>query len=97
VVQADGQPLRVVVVSQEGAETSNLEPGRGAGRKGGRPRDPVTAQVYEFCYQEYRVKGRPASAVRRACNKFPARAQPKENADVIRNARRHAERHGLPW
>ena len=65
--------------------------------KGGRPRDSVTAELYEFCYVEYYQKGLSVPVVLRAASlRFGARA-PKEAAEVIRNARRHAERNNFPW
>src|SRR5262249_13654866 len=65
--------------------------------RGGRRRDSQTAEVYEFCYREYRLKGRKRSAVlREAKARFPASKTPKEEADVTNFATRHADRNGLP-
>jgi hypothetical protein len=65
--------------------------------KGGRPRSELTAQVQEFCYQQYIGNAIKAPIVRRdAERKFgPARA-PKSDAEVTILAHRWAKRQAPP-
>ena len=60
--------------------------------RGGRKRDPLTARLYEFCYIEYRIKGRPRSAVfmHAVGREFPAKPL-KEECTVTTYANRHAD------
>jgi len=69
---------------RDGAENRNL---------GGRNRDPQTAEVYEFCYTEYRIKRQKRSTVLSAAiARFGSSRAPKDKAAVTRYADRHAER-----
>ncbi len=64
--------------------------------RGGRRINPETEKVYKFCYEELITKRRKRSRVfADARQRFGTRG-PGHETDVRRNARRYAERYGLP-
>jgi hypothetical protein len=64
-------------------------------RRGGRPRSSKVDEVRAYIYQRW-IKGDKLQAIRRGAERtFPGRG-PKEDSHVTREAKRYAEKHGLP-
>ena len=77
-------------------DAENIPDAKKARPRAGRKTDPLTAELYEFCYVEYRVKGRPRSAVfQHALRMFPTKPLYAE-CTVTLYANRHADNHDPP-
>jgi hypothetical protein len=89
------EKIAEAVERKTSAAAGNEEAPTGKGR-GGRKPDPLTARLYEFCYIEYRIKGRPRSAVFvHARREFPAKPL-QEECTVTTYANRHADNQEPP-
>jgi hypothetical protein len=75
---------------------SEEEPRREPKSRGGRPRDPRTAEIQEFCYNEYITKVRTAPAVLYDAKRTFGEDAPSSDRAVGVNAERWAERFNPP-
>lgn len=91
-----GRRLPAETLGSETAETPTLPAEPEQPNKGGRPRSAQTAEVEEFCYEGHK-RGDKLSSIRLAAERLFGNKAPKQDAHVTLNARRHAEKNGLPF
>jgi hypothetical protein len=77
--------------AEAAAGVAEIPLGKTRKRRPGRERSPQTADVYAFCFQECRVKGRKGSVVQAAANARWGTGTIREVSQVYQNCRRHEE------